>query len=103
MVAYPRTAVRPDRLRALNQPRRIDIDVEYDSGAPAAISQNGRWVPVAEIMDGWVVEDGWWWAPVARRYLHLMLADGRSMTVFEDLIAGGWYLQRYPFRAASEL
>ncbi len=101
MVADPRTAVRPDRLRALNQPR--PLDVKCDSELPVAISQNGRWVPVAEIVDVWMVEDDWWRAPAARRYLHLMLADGRSMTIFEDLIAGGWYLQYYRFQAGSEL
>lgn len=101
MVAHTRTAVRPDRLRALNQPRPIAVNCV--AGLPVAVSQNGRRLRIAEIVDGWVVEDGWWWDPVARRYFHLVLTDGRLLTVFEDLIAGSWYRQYYPFQALSEL
>jgi hypothetical protein len=56
---------------------------------------DGRWVPVAELVDRWRVEDEWWRAPVRRRYLHLLLANGRLLTLFQDLEEGGWYRQPY--------
>jgi len=71
------------------------------SGLPIAIDQDGRHTPVAEIVDVWLVEDGWWRAPVARRYFHLVLGDGRLVTIFENQITGDWYLQRYLLRASS--
>ncbi len=52
-------------------------------------------VAVAEVVDEWLVEDEWWRRPLARRYLRLLLADGRLLTLFEDLVHGGWYLQPY--------
>ncbi len=52
-------------------------------------------VAVAAVVDEWLVEDEWWRAPLARRYLRLLLADGRLLTLFADLVHGGWYLQPY--------
>ena len=98
MVAHPRTAVRADRLRALNRPRPVEVECVSDQ--PVALTQNGRQTPVAEVLDTWLIEEGWWWIPLARRYFHLLLADGRPVTVFADLIDGGWYQQRYDVRVA---
>ncbi len=42
------------------------------------------------------MDDEWWRDEISRLYYRLVLADGTTITVFEDLIAGGWYIQRYP-------
>ena len=71
------------------------MSVECRDGAPRAVLMNRNRVAVAEVVDTWLVEDEWWRAPLARRYVRLVLADGCLVTLFEDLLAGGWYLQRY--------
>jgi hypothetical protein len=61
----------------------------------------GQRVPVAEIIDTWLIEDEWWRAPIARRYVQVLLADGRVLTLFHDRIGGDWYTQHYPGARAS--
>jgi hypothetical protein len=68
------------------------------SGTPHAVTLRGRRVAVAAVLDTWLVEDEWWRSALARRYVALLLADGRVATLFHDLIAGGWYLQHYASR-----
>ncbi len=47
------------------------------------------------VLEQWVVEDRWWTGrPLRRRYFELVLADGRNVVVFRDLVAGGWFVQR---------
>ncbi len=71
------------------------MTVECVNGLLKAVTLRRRRVAVAEIVDEWVIEDEWWRAPIARRYVQALLADGRPLTLFHDLIDGGWYLQRY--------
>ena len=51
--------------------------------------------PVDSIREEWVVEDRWWTGkPLRRRYFEVVLADGRNVVVFRDLVGGAWFLQR---------
>jgi hypothetical protein len=50
-------------------------------------------VPVQEIADRWRIDDEWWRKEVSRMYFRVVLAGGRVLTVFQDLIAGDWFLQ----------
>ncbi len=85
----------------LNAPRPIRVAVDED-GLPASVVRGGRRVAVAAIADTWRVDDEWWRDEISRLYYQLSLADGTTITVFEDLIKGGWYAQRYhPPRATS--
>jgi hypothetical protein len=67
----------------------------------AAVSTDRQGVPCAldgtaveTIREEWVVEDRWWTArPLHRRYFELVLADGRSATVFRDVRTGRWHRQ----------
>jgi hypothetical protein len=69
---------------------------------PATVAADGRGVPVAlgpagveTVREEWVVEDRWWTGrPLRRRYFELVLANGRNVVVFHDLIGGGWFMQR---------
>lgn len=65
------------------------------AGRPQTVWLGGRELSVARILDLWLVEDDWWRLPLARRYVWLLLTGGRMLTLFEDRINGGWYLQRY--------
>jgi hypothetical protein len=49
---------------------------------------------VEAIREDWIVEDRWWTGrPLHRRYFELVLADGRSVTVFRDVRTGRWHRQ----------
>ena len=69
---------------------------------PSAVAADGRGVPVAvgpagvdTVREEWVVEDRWWTGrPLRRRYFELVLANGRNVVVFHDLVGGGWFMQR---------
>lgn len=51
---------------------------------------------VDRVVDLWEVDTEWWTSdPVRRRYWRLALSDGGLMTVYHDLIAGGWFRQGY--------
>jgi hypothetical protein len=57
---------------------------------------------VAAVADRWRIDDEWWRNPVSRLYRRLVLADGRVLTVFEDRVAGRWYVQRYRYSRAAQ-
>lgn len=59
-------------------------------GAPAAIGGVG----VETIREEWLIEDRWWTErPLRRHYYEAILADGRNVVVYRDLVAGRWYRQ----------
>lgn len=99
MVTHSRTPVRVDRLRALNEP--VQIDVELDTcGRLCAISyprspDNAvERTAVDVVIDSWRINDEWWRNPVSRRYLDIVLEGGGHVLVFQDLVTGDWYLQK---------
>jgi len=51
---------------------------------------------VATIQDIWWIDFEWWRPnPISRMYFKVVLTDGRAMTLFRDLLNGGWYRQSY--------
>ena len=85
-------------LRPLNLPVSIAVETEA-GGEPAAIIWRGRRLAVAAVADRWRIDDEWWRRPIARLYRCLVLADERLIVVFEDLLNGRWYAQRYGYSA----
>lgn len=78
---------RPRRLAA---PRPAAVRTG-PGGAPLAACGS----PVEAVLEEWVVEDRWWTGrPLRRRYLELVLENGRNVVVFRDLVGGGWFEQR---------
>jgi hypothetical protein len=88
--------------RRLYAPRRATVRAGGD-GVPLELAGVG----VEAVREEWLVEDRWWTPqPLRRRYFELVLADGRDVTVFEELApprhartrsrghAGQWFLQR---------
>lgn len=50
---------------------------------------------VDSVLEDWLVEDRWWTErPVRRRYMELVLVNGRCVLVFRDLTTGRWFTQR---------
>ena len=77
----------PEGSRSLGAPKPATVAAD-DHGAvgPAEVDS---------IREEWVVEDRWWTPrPLRRRYFEVVLANGRNVVVFRDLVEGGWFSQR---------
>jgi hypothetical protein len=67
-----------------------------DRGVPRAVRFEGAMRAVAAVQDRWRIDDEWWReTAVSRMYYQLRLEGGRVITVYRDLIGGGWCEQRY--------
>ena len=72
------------------------MSVEEDERhRPASLTLRGRRFKVASIEDTWEIADEWWRPkPVHRAYYAAITEDGATVTIFRDLVGGGWYRQR---------
>lgn len=93
MVKNPRTSSRSSRLRALNEPRLIQVLTERD--LPVAILRSDGRDPVENVQDTWIVQDEWWRQEIDRQYYNLLLRNGTRRTVYHDRITDTWYEQAY--------
>ena len=81
------------RVRALNRPRPLRVEADA-GGLPAAVWLPGRRYAVEAVLGRWRIDDEWWRErPVSRLYYSLLLADGRVVTVYRDMVSGGWAQQ----------
>ena len=90
-----RPADSPSRLRPLNRPRPVRVDAGED-GRPLAVHLSGRPSTVEAVLETWRIDDEWWRPrPVSRMYHRLALADGRTLTVYRELVSDRWFRQSY--------
>lgn len=92
----PGTPLGTGQLRALNQPRIIDVAVDR-RGVPRMVRLGETAIRVVNISDVWRVDDGWWReeeGQVSRMYFELTLESGAHLTLYHDLLRGTWYEQR---------
>ena len=77
-------------------PRKVYV-IAGDGGEPrcVGVSLKGGRKKVVRIGNIWRVDDEWWREEIARRYFELEMEDGSVTTVFQDLVSGDWYRQRY--------
>ncbi len=95
MVAHPGATGGPARIRPLNRPRPLRVEAG-DDGRPIAVWLSGRRCAVEAVLDTWRIDDEWWRPrPVSRVYHSLLLEDGRTVTVYRDLMGGRWAQQAY--------
>jgi hypothetical protein len=95
VVKNPGTQVRPHRLRPLAGPRLLRVELD-EGKQPGGIVFEGAMRGVTAIQDRWRIDDEWWRdVPLSRLYYQLQLKGGRVVTVYQDLIGGEWWLQRY--------
>jgi len=81
--------------RQLNRPRPLRVEAGEDA-CPAAVWLSGRRYAVEAVLERWRIDDEWWRPrPVSRLYYSLLLEDGRTVTVYRDLVSGGWAKQGY--------
>lgn len=101
MVPHPRTAHGLGRIRTLNGPRPLNVQTG-GAGAPVAV-QAGRagkgrapWHKVEHVLEVWRVDEEWWRPrPVHRLYYRVLLDNGAVTDIYQDLVDGHWYGQRY--------
>ena len=96
MVAHSRTPLRVDRLRSLNAPEAVQVEVGA-SGEPRAVrrSRNKSGSQAVEnILDVWRIDDEWWRRPISRLYHDVMLEGGGHVVLFKDLVSGDWFAQQ---------
>ena len=104
MVPNTRTPVRAHRLRPLNTPRRVFVELNERS-LPAAVLEPVAPPPppgaspglarreVETIGEIWRVDDEWWRAPVSRRYIEVILRGGKHTVLYQDLTNDEWFEQ----------
>ena len=93
MVADTGTPIRPHRLRPLNLPRSVSVELSEDD-LPISVTLDGMRREVEEVGERWRIDDEWWRERIARRYVEVMLVGGGHVVVYEDLVNGGWFLQQ---------
>lgn len=100
MVPAPGTPLRAHRLRPLNLPRRVFVEVNQ-RGLPVAVSAVGRsdgqtvgeMHSIETIGEIWQVDDEWWRNPIRRRYVEVMLQGGKHIVLYEDRTTNEWFEQ----------
>ncbi len=93
MVTSSRTPLRTDRLRAVNEPQPVTVDLD-ESGLMTVGRPDGRTVGKVEaILESWRIDDEWWRRTIARSYMEVMLKGGKRMVLFQDLLTGQWFAQ----------
>ena len=94
MVKNTREAPGAGPIRPLNLPAPVSVE-EGEGHRPVTITLRGRRLKVASIEDEWEIADEWWRPkPLHRAYYAAVMEDGTKVTVFRDLVAGAWYVQR---------
>ena len=78
-----------DRLRALNLPKPVKVELDV-SGKPRAVGQSA----VEAVLDSWRIDDEWWRKPIARGYYEIVLTGGKRIVLFENLITREWWMQK---------
>ena len=76
--------------KRLGRPRAVQVETR-DGGIPVRVGAKR----VDSVLEDWLVEDRWWTdRPVRRRYMELVLENGRCVLVFRELAGGRWFSQR---------
>jgi hypothetical protein len=78
-----------DRIRALNVPRRVEVELGSD-GLPTAVGHQ----TIESLGEIWRIDDEWWRRPISRRCVEAILEGGKHVILFEDLTTGEWWMQK---------
>lgn len=80
-------------IRPINSP--VPVSVQEVGGMPGALLLGRRRLEVSGTEDLWQIDLWWLPRPIRRLYCVLQGKDGRRITVFRDMVEGGWYRQDY--------
>ena len=100
MVASSRTPLRTDRLRAVNEPRPVAVELAANGVPTKAWRSKGNCggqeetaAVVETVLESWRIDDEWWRQLISRRYFAVMLEGGSRVVLFEDLVTHEWFMQ----------
>ena len=95
MVGDPGRTPGPRRVRRLKEPRPLTVEAGPD-GIPVALITSGGRHAVSLVRRPWRIDQLWWRVnPVSRVYFQVAPEDGPPLTLFHDLVRGGWWRQEY--------
>ncbi len=106
MVPPAGTPLRAHRLRPLNTPRPVAVELS-PRGVPVAVtafnaSNDASVTPptpgaspglVETVGEMWRVDDEWWRQPLQRRYYEVVMKGGKHTVLYQDLVTGEWFEQ----------
>lgn len=73
----------------------VEVQVTADAeGIPLRFIFRGQTHRVAAIANRWRVDEGWWAQRIWREYFKLTTTSGLLVTLFHNLLADTWFLQR---------
>jgi hypothetical protein len=89
------TRNKTDRLRALNVPQRVEVELGAD-GVPIGMRDAGCELrrSVEAVGEVWRIDDEWWRQPISRRCVEVIFEGGGRVVLFEDLATGEWWIQK---------
>jgi hypothetical protein len=73
------------------------VTVKVDeSGSPAVVGQLGGSADqnIESINETWRIDDEWWRQIISRLYFEAILAGGKRIVLFKDLVTGNWFMQQ---------
>jgi hypothetical protein len=79
--------------RLLSDPIAIEVK-SFNGRIPEHFQRNGIEHQVQNVADHWRVNTGWWKVQITRDYFELQTSGSLFATIYHDLIADRWYLQR---------
>ena len=83
----------PDRLRALNTQKRVEVELDEHEVPVIVTRETGNGKPIESVGETWRIDDEWWRMPIVRRYVEVILEGGGRLVLFEDLMTGEWFAQ----------
>src|SRR5207249_10884207 len=89
------TRNKTDRLRALNVPQRVEVELGTH-GLPTGMRDAGCEMrrSVEAVGEVGRIDDEWWRQPISRRCVEVVFEWGGRAVLFEDLITGEWWMQK---------
>lgn len=94
MVKDSRTPAGAGGLLPMNLPVPALVDANREN-EPVRVVAQGKLRRVTAIPDRWRIDDEWWREEISRQYFAVETEGGIRLTVFQDLITGDWFEQRY--------
>ena len=83
-----------NKISTLNTPQPLVVTADAQ-GVPIQVQLGRRRLRVKQLVDRWLVEEGWWRKQnTCRLYFRVVLDDFRDLVVYRDLDSGQWWRQR---------
>jgi hypothetical protein len=79
--------------RLLGRPKPITVEGD-DLDCPRCFYFAGQKHPIAECIDTWPVDVGWWRIRICRQYFQVYTTTLYMAEIYRDVMTNQWYLER---------